>query len=358
MTTSTSPTVGAIGPFLEVLRDDFSDPRSGFPTGDVATERVAYEDDALHLRLKQPGRAVWTMREFGDWPLAEVQASMSVLNTGESGFFGLTCGRSNDDYYAGVISSSGEVLVLRVIDRVATPLARVLAAVTAPVVGDPMALRLLCLGSDSGATAGVTLDIDGREVASAADATGFSGLLRAGFYAESASDSEQFDVSGDDIVVTVGVEAGPDAAPSPTTSLTGDAAADRLALHVPEPLRPTCRKATLSGFSPVVAVDCPSGSVTMAAYLEFASTAAMQAAYQTQVAAHPEATGASCQTGAAKGPYLVDSVPVGQVLCYGTTGAVSIVWTDERLDIMGMATFTGATYMTMYTWWLSAGPIT
>ena len=45
-------------------------------------------------------------------------------------------------------------------------LATVLAAIPVPVVGQPIVLKLSCLGTDSGAAAGIVLSVNGHVVAS------------------------------------------------------------------------------------------------------------------------------------------------------------------------------------------------
>ncbi len=330
-------------------------PRSGFPTVDDETQRVTYEEGTLRLDLKLPGRATWTMREFGDWPLADVEGTFAPIDEAGTGFYGLTCGVDTNDYYAGVIASDGTALLLRVDDGVATGLAQQFSAVTPPSVGASLRLELACVGVDAGGTTGVTLSSAGRVLAAAVDPSGFLSLRRAGFYAESAPDSERFSIRADDFVVTVGLLAGPVGEASPSPSLTGDPDADALAERVPEHLRSACRKVVLSAFDAAVAIDCASPATPMAFYLQYASETVMVEDYQELLAAHPESTGSDCAVGPGEGPYTVDGLEVGRLLCFASYGA-SFVWVDGRIDVMGYARRADGSFAELYDWWLEAGP--
>ncbi len=326
------------GTFLVVISDDFSSPSSGFPTSDFATQRVVYDLGQLQMELKSAAQSLWTMRDFGDWPLADIEATMVPTDPTGSGYFGLACGRSNDDFYAGLLGSSGDALLLRIADRVARPLATVPNAVAPLVANVPLSMKLSCVGTDSGAAAGLILSVGGQVVASGVDSSGFTGLLRAGFYAESGPTSAHFEVTGDDFRVTVGLQSAPGAGPSATPSLTGDPLADLLATHVPETIRGNCRKADIPPFTPTVGITCDTGASTALDYLQYPDRASMDAAYASVKAAHPEATGSSCSAGAGNGPYDVDGVPVGNVICFGSSDALTITWTDDRLDVLSIGT--------------------
>jgi hypothetical protein len=139
-------------------------------------------------------------------------------------------------------------------------------------------------------------------------------------------------------------------------SLTGDPAGDALAAHVPEELRDTCRLVPPPDGA-AAAIDCPAGGATQAVYLQYADEAGMTDAYDALVEEHPEATGVSCDVSPSEGPYTVDGVEVGRLLCFEEDGSARLVWTDERLDIMGDAIWSDESYDPLYRWWLAAGPI-
>jgi hypothetical protein len=338
------------------VRDDFSDPRSGFPTLDDETQRVAYEDGSLRLDLRLAGRATWSARRIGDWPLADVTARFTLPTDPGTGFYGLTCGLDAQHFYAGVVGTDGTALLLRVDEGVATRLAQVFSAYMPPGTGGSVALGLDCVGSDAGTAPRVSLAISGRDVASATDPDGFAGSRTAGLYAESMTTSPTFSVRADDFVTTVGLRAGPTVSPSSSPSLTGDPLADALAEHVPEALRATCRKVDRPEFEDSVAVDCPSTQVTSAVYLQYATTELMAADFAELLAAHPEATGSDCAAAPGNGPYTVDGTEVGRLLCYSESGSVWYAWTDDRVRIMGVARRSDGSFPFMYQWWLQAGP--
>lgn len=331
------------------------DRRSGFQTGDFEHHRVAYEEGQLVLEIKGPGRSTWTMREFGDWPLADVEATILRPDAAAEGFYGLTCGRSDDDFYAGLLDDSEGTALLRVVDGQATVLLRDEIPVPEAAVTGPIDLRLSCRGTDAGEASGVSLSVADRVVASAADPSGFVSFLRGGFYLESGTASEGSLMSADDFRVVVGLVADSGSGPSPSS--TGDPAVEALLLHVPESVRDLCRTVTRADLAATVAVDCAMPEMRVTTYLQYADPATMTRVYDARVAAHAEATGSSCQMEPGEGPYTVDGIEVGRLLCVLQDDVATIYWTDERVSIMGRAQAANRSFAGLYAWWLEAGPL-
>lgn len=332
-----------------------SSPRSGFQTGDFEHHRVAYEEGGLVVEVKGPGRSTWTMRGFGDWPLVDVEARVHRPDPAVDGFYGLTCGRSNDDFYAGLLDESGGTVLLRVVGGQATVLLSDDTPVAEASGAGPVAMGLSCAGSDAGGTPGLSLSVGDRVVASAADPSGFVSFLRGGFYIESASSAEGSSMTADDFRVMAGLVAGP--LPGPSLPSSGDPAVDALLLHVPEDLRDLCRAAVRTDLDANVAIDCGAAEVPVATYLQYADAATMTADYDMLVEANPEATGGSCQVESSEGPYTVGDVEVGRLLCVLDGDSATIYWTDERLSIMGHAQWADDSFPGLYAWWLEAGPL-
>lgn len=356
-TASSSPGASGdgTGTFLEVIRDDMASPRSGFQTGDFEHHRVAYEEGRLIVEVKTPARSTWTMRGFGDWPLADIEATIERPGSTGEGFYGLTCGRSNDDFYAGLLDSLGGTVLLRVVRGQAKVLLRDDTPVPEASDGQPVDLLLKCVGTDAGGAPGLSFSVNGRVVASGADPSGFVSFLRGGFYVESGADTDGWQMTGDDFRVMVGLVAGD--GPGPSLPPGGDPAVDALLLHVPETLRDGCRVVDRSETAAEVAVDCGTAAVPVATYLQYRDAADMAADYDAIVEAHPEATGSGCQSEPSEGPYTVDEVEVGRLLCVLADGAASIHWTDERTLIMGQSRAADASFEALYAWWLEAGPL-
>jgi len=332
-----------------------ADRRSGFQTGDFEHHRVAYEEGQLVVGIKGPGRSTWTMREFGDWPLADIEAKIVRPDPAAGGYHGLTCGRSDDDFYAGLLDGSGGTALLRVVDGQATVLLRDEMPVPEATVTGPIHLRLSCRGTDAGEASGVSLSVGDRVVASAADPSGFVSFLRGGFYLESGAGPEGALMSADDFRVVVGLRA--DNASGPSPSPTDDPAVEALLLHVPESLRDLCRTVTRAELGATLAVDCATPEVPVTTYLQYADPATMTRDYDALVAAHGEATGSSCRTEPGEGPYTVDGIEVGRLLCILQDDVATIYWTDERVSIMGQAQAANASFAGLYAWWLEAGPL-
>lgn len=351
---SSSPSGQRTGTFLEVVRDDMSDPRGGFQTGDFEHHRVAYEDGQLFLEVKSPGRSTWTMREFGDWPLVDVEARIERTDPSVGGFHGLTCGRSNDDFYAGLLDASGGTVLLRVARGQATVLLRDDTPVPEAAGPGAVEVRLSCSGTDAGPAPGLSLSVADRVVASASDPSGFVSFLRGGFYLESGSAPEASLMVGDDLLVTAGLLAQDARLPS---APGGDPAANALLAHVPEALRGLCQRSTRSDMSADVAVDCATAAGPVATYLQYRDPTAMTADYDALVAAHPDAAGSSCEGQPSEGPYTVGGQAAGRLLCFLEDGAANFYWTDDRVSIMGHARAADASFADLYAWWLTAGPL-
>jgi hypothetical protein len=352
---SGSPAASPVtGVFVVVLADELDDRRSGFPTGDFEHQRVAYEQGDLVMRVRTASRATWTTRGFGDWPLVEVSAPMSLDDAPTDGFHGLICGPDADTFLAGLLGSDGTVVMLRVTDGVATPLARGIAS---PPVGGAT-LMLSCTGTDAGGATSVSLAVDGEVIAVATDPEGFPAFRRAGFYAESGTQSLPFVARAASIRIRAGLRA-PGAsplAPSGSPAATDDPAVAALLAVIPESLRAACRPVSASEAAVVAAVDCATGDVASARYVRFASGAAMAAVYDRLVASHPEATG-SCDTAPGEGPWQVDGVEAGRLLCVRQGAAARFVWTDARSAVLGDASRADGDFGELFEWWLEAGPL-
>ncbi len=344
-----------MGTYLEVIRDDMANRRSGFQTGDFEHHRVAYEEGRLIVEVKGPGRSTWTMRGFGDWPLVDIEARIERPGPALEGFHGLTCGRSNGDFYAGLLDGTGGTVLLRVVSGQATVLLRDDTPLPEVTSGQPIDLVLSCAGTEAGGTPRVSLSVGENVVASAADPSGFVSFLRGGFYVESGGGADGSVMTGDDFRVMVGLIAAD--APGPSLPVSGDPALEALLLHVPEGLRDQCRIVDRLDSAADIAVDCGTSDVPLAVYLQYGDVAAMTADYDELVEVHAEATGSGCQSEASEGPYTVDATEAGRLLCVLEDGVATLYWTDERSRIMGQAQAVDGSFADLYAWWLAAGPL-
>lgn len=329
-------------------------PRSGFQTGDFERHRVAYEEGQLIIEVKGPERSTWTMRGFGDWPLVDVEATVQWSEPAVEGFYGLTCGRSNQDFYAGLLDPSGGTVLLRVLGGQAAVLLRDDTPVSELSAGGPIALRLSCRGTDAGGDAWLSLSVGDRPIASAADPSGFVSLLRGGFYIESGDSPDGALMTGDDFRVVAGLVSGGGPVPTPPTSVDPDL--ERLLGHVPQTMRELCREVVPVDLAATKAIDCGTPEVPVATYLQYAGPEAMASDYDALAEDHT-ATGSSCEREPGEGPYTVDGVEAGRLLCFLDEGAATLYWTDERLSIMGHARAADGSFADLYAWWLEAGPL-
>jgi hypothetical protein len=354
----------ATGPSILVFEDDFSDPDSGFPTGDFEHQTVRYADGELVLALRTPGHSTWSMRDLravSDWPVARVEGLLRATTAaGDAGYYGLMCGRDNSTYYAGLLYTGGGSVLLRVLDGVATVLRRDEAAVVGLDPTRAAALRLDCLGDPVAGTVTVELSLAGRPVASVTDPSSAAGFRRVGVYAESGPDSEAFRVVADDVSAYVGLTPVPpgSAPPGTPTPSPVDARLAALLAHVPAAIRATCVEVEEVGAVVSVACTPPDPGVDSVRYTQYVSETAMDAAYDADVAEYGDgADGSSCAEGPATGPYTIGGVTAGRVLCFRDLGRAWIEWTDERLDILSVADRIDANFEELYEWWLEAGPV-
>ena len=84
----------------------------------------------------------------------------------------------------------------------------------------------------------------------------------------------------------------------------------------------------------------------------------MDAAYRIDLSNYGAgATGSSCETGPANGPYTIGGLHAGQVLCFEHLGRAWVVWTDVRLDILASANRIDDSFVQLNDWWAEAGPV-
>jgi hypothetical protein len=85
--------------------DDFSDPNSGWGTGDNAGGSVAYVDGGLHFVPAAVGAWLWSRREANDaWNVMRVEANVTPSH---AGYAGLLCSADDIDLYGAVANADG-----------------------------------------------------------------------------------------------------------------------------------------------------------------------------------------------------------------------------------------------------------
>jgi hypothetical protein len=350
------------GADILVFSDDFSDPESGFPTGDFDEQSVTYARGGLILQLRSAGQSIWSTRALqavSDWPVVRLEGRIERLSDAtSSGYYGLVCGRDNETYHAALLYTGGGYVVLRVVDGQSTVIARDETPIAGLPSTGPVDMAIECVAGEGASAASVTLEVQGQLVAAITDEPGLVTLRRAGVYAESAADGDGFRILADDLVAHVGLAAGPPPSSSPVATPV-DPALDALLRHVPAAIRGSCAQAPVGGGGAFVSVLCqPGGGIESVRYTQYVSQTLMQAAYSVDLSTYGAgATGSSCETGPAHGPYSVEGLPAGQVLCFSHLGRAWVEWTDERLDILAAANRIDESFAELYGWWVDAGPV-
>jgi serine/threonine-protein kinase len=169
--------------------------------------------------------------------------------------------------------------------------------------------------------------------------------------------------------------AGPDASGSPSASASPtpapvfatldrapNADEQRLLSLVPEEIRATCDPAEpkaprIDPDDAIAAVACSDGPV-QSLYELFGSRDQMDVSFGNRVNA-ADAFGGDCATDhEAQNDYTVGGEDRGRVMCHRLQDqSVSVVaWTDENLLVLGQAIRNDLGDLSLYDWWLSAGP--
>ena len=152
--------------------------------------------------------------------------------------------------------------------------------------------------------------------------------------------------------------------PGPDGSESGLSDAHRSLLTVvPEGFRSTCTRSSSPAPSATASMDCVPNEIYSVTYASFGSGDDLRTAFE-QFASPADLTNIDCaRDPSARHEYTVNSIAAGEVACYvdertdpGTTDSV-IVWTDEKLSVLGRAVRSDPADLTLYEWWRTeAGP--
>jgi hypothetical protein len=143
---------------------------------------------------------------------------------------------------------------------------------------------------------------------------------------------------------------------SPTASLAVLDAA--LAAHVPASIAQVCEAGPSDYFEGSTAsLICTLDDGITADYVAFPDDGSMGWAFQLSlVDVNIGSGGATCREGPYIGPYTRDGVAAGQVACWDAGTLRGIMWTNDALRILVVAS-AGLDLADLYAWWLEAGPL-
>lgn len=196
-----------------LFRDDFEGAsRPLWGTGSHPSGNVAYADGAMRIDLTADLNSLWSWRAFQPEQSLESVRTDGTVSTSGSGAAGWICGLGEDRYVGGLIHSSGEWIVVDIIDSTSSALGR------GPLPGSvdpslPLRLTVECTGAAAGPML-VRVSVDGLEVGSAEGGGGISSFDRVGAYAY--GDVAGYAAAFDDVAVFGGSAAPASAAPSPS----------------------------------------------------------------------------------------------------------------------------------------------
>jgi hypothetical protein len=195
--------------------DDFSDPSTGWATGEDELVSLAYADGAYRMRLK---------KSSPQWSLAPVDPSvegLSVAATGtkvtgaEATELGVVCYASEEEGYIFAVNPSGGWEILKETPDDVVPLKSGAVNRAFGGVGTPISVEAQCSGSAAGQAAVLALTVNGREIARAKDKVGLSEFAIVGLFAWT---KHQAEVGFDDFAARELTERESDALRSPAAA--------------------------------------------------------------------------------------------------------------------------------------------
>ncbi|MEZ4597494.1 MAG: hypothetical protein R3C32_12145 [Chloroflexota bacterium] len=141
---------------------------------------------------------------------------------------------------------------------------------------------------------------------------------------------------------------------------TGEALAALLLEHVPPDIGGSCVPDAQRLWPGELAtlVCSPAGSGVTVTYSGFGSADTLEAAFDASLETIDLGEVAdSCDQGPYLGGYEVEDEEVGRVACWAEQGGQAIMWSDDRLAILGVAASPTLDAAGLYLWWLGAGPV-
>ncbi len=195
-TPSPAPPVGQL-----LFRDDFSNARNPlWGAGTESSGSVAYADGALRIDLSVALSSLWSWRAIEPEQTLEVVRTEGTVTTSGAGAAGWLCGSADDRFIGGLIHSSGEWVVVDIVDSTSSALDRG----PLPEGIDPALPHLLsveCSGTSAGPMR-LRLLVDGQEAVSLERDTGIDSFDRVGAYAF--ADEVGYSAAFDDAAVSGG----------------------------------------------------------------------------------------------------------------------------------------------------------
>jgi hypothetical protein len=165
------------------VRDDFSDPTSGWATGEKGSVRLQYAAGGYRMRLSARGEQWSLFRTGEDVDGIAVAATATKAAGPPSTAFGVACYAREEHGYVFVLSPHGGYEILEegpgrlglLEDGPAPPFG---------AGGKPVRLEAACSGSRAGA-ARLTFEANGRRIATVSDPQGLESFTTVGFYVSS-----------------------------------------------------------------------------------------------------------------------------------------------------------------------------
>jgi hypothetical protein len=328
-----------------------------FGVGSTVSGEVAYDEGALRFDMSVPGAWLYSRR------LARsTSATMRVIgdfHPTKDGYFGPACASEDDKLFAGVVGTDGSWAFVKIGNDGPEPLFFDSSAGLDVVAGESNLVALECAGTATGSLRLTLWFGTSGPVATWTQPNGPENFDRAGAYVNAWT--EGFSVAMDN-VVTFG---------SGRADGSFGRDGEELLAHVPQDWQSSCYQ----GLRPPYLADTAEAVVTcflassntegaeIAEYASFASAADMEAAYQGRIAAFgagdvafPLHGASSCRDASGEGPYTIDDIESGRLLCVDQFAGMRLDWTDTRLNVLGTLIDFDGDYSAAIDDWLIAGP--
>ncbi len=332
----------------EIFADDFTDPSSGWDTGDTDFAKVSYDSGSLVMQFKADTAWVISSHTLDSPSTTVLQAADFWPQAG--GVFGLICGDSTvSKSYGFVISADGGLEFFDVDNGTVNLLEKHDDLGLTVNVGASNPVALECSVNVDGAVTMVVGLAHTGPVAVFRHAGGLTVFDTTGIYGE--AQAADFSVAVDSFAAWGAMG---------TTGTMSDGARILYA-HIPTDLQNNCYESPVWNTDAQFVVTCVeqvSGKgAEILQYQQFADAAGMNAEYQNKVDAFGVESQGSCKTGPNEATWDVSGTVGGRVQCAPQFVGIRFDWTDDLTNILSTLTDFDGSYADTYPQWSNGGPI-
>jgi hypothetical protein len=330
-----------------VLEDDFTDPASGWPTGESGPVSVQYADGSLQLAVSETGQAVWSQRQLeGEYAVVSFAAEFTPSTDG--GGAGTMCRGDDSNLYGAIFTSDGRIIFVTISGNVTDVLISHEGLDFEFPPGAPTLVGVECLATATGALRIVAVTTGGPAAVYESD-TGPASFGGVAIYAESIDSPAEFAVS----------RTAAFAQPDSLEGMTADG--EDLLTHVPGDLQQGCIEVPSSTADTTAVLHCflqPDGEgPDLLQFKSFPGDQQMLDDYADTVEQFGTDSVGTCQEGPHETTWSLGETTRGRLQCAPQVVGIRFDWTDEVLTILSTLIDFDGSYEGTYDVWLDAGPV-